>query len=349
MRDASAPYEAKDTDWIERHLLRSRFTLTATYTVILVVLLAFSLFSTRFVFEQRLDRRLRAAPGHERVVLPQGLRLAEVREELFQTLLWVNLSLVVGAALVSSFVARMTFRPIQEAYQRERRFVADASHELRTPLTILRLAAEEGQRAEHLLEAQQSFATVTREVASLERLANELSHLSRADGTRSSKHSVYDPTTVAETVVTRFQTLAQAKGLRLEIKVPNVPKNPVSLHLSQEVFERVLLQLMQNACDYTPSGGHVFVEVSFGRTDLRVTVEDSGIGMSPAEQSFAGERFYRGDRAVQMRRDGSGLGLAYVYQVTAAALGSVELKSAVGQGTHITVHLPFFTISSSSS
>ena len=108
-----------------------------------------------------------------------------------------------------------------------------------------------------------------------------------------------------------------------------------------DLLKQLLLNLVDNALTYTPSGGHVALALSVADGQARLAVQDTGPGIPPAEVARIFERFYRLDRARSRRSGGAGLGLAIARWIAEAHGGRIEVQSAVGQGSTCTVVLPF--------
>jgi PAS domain S-box-containing protein len=217
-------------------------------------------------------------------------------------------------------------------------FVAYISHELRTPLTVLntRVYLLEHSPPERHAEYLAGLKT---EIENLMALANNVLDLSRLELSRDDATFVYvDFNKAAERAFTALQPHAEAKGLSLAFDpgpgLPQVFGN--SIRLTQ-----VATNLVSNAINYTPSGG-VTVSTCYDQPNHRVglSVQDTGIGISPDEQKNLFNRFFRGDRAAALGVQGSGLGLRIVQQIVEQHGGSIEVHSEVNRGTCFQVWLP---------
>jgi two-component system phosphate regulon sensor histidine kinase PhoR len=104
-------------------------------------------------------------------------------------------------------------------------------------------------------------------------------------------------------------------------------------------LEQILLNLLDNAIKYTEDGGSITVRVDGEGPRLRVTVEDTGLGIPQSDQDRIFERFYRVDRARSREQGGTGLGLSIVKHLVQANGGEVFLDSRVDEGTRISFYL----------
>jgi len=250
------------------------------------------------------------------------------------------------AAELERTVAERTGRlevALEQSRQADRvksQFVSDVSHELRTPLSNMRLYLDlltlgKDDRFEGYL------ATLTRETERLSRLIDDLLTISRIDvGAASPQRAPCDLNALAHALVQDRLKLFGNKGLDLRfIPEPGLPRT----HGDERMLSQVVANLLTNALQYTPQGS---VEVSTalqetgGRSWATLTVSDTGLGISAAEQGRIFERFYRGDSSRQVRAPGTGLGLAICSEIVERHGGKITLESQLGKGSRFTVWLP---------
>ena len=216
-----------------------------------------------------------------------------------------------------------------------RALVADLAHELRTPLTVL------GGLAEELRETggpPAIAATMQRQVLRLRAFAEDLEELASIEtGQVKLALDDADAATVARHVLADLGDAAAEAGVTLELRGRPAPLRTDPVRLAQ-----VLTNLVDNAIRYNRPDGTVAVTTGAGGDAVRITVEDTGIGIPEAELPLVFQRFYRVRRGGQ-RRDGgtgSGLGLAIVKHLVRALGGTIRLTSEVGRGTQVVVSLP---------
>jgi signal transduction histidine kinase len=224
---------------------------------------------------------------------------------------------------------------------RMRRFVADASHELRTPLTSIRGFAElyrQGAvRGDD--DVRRLMERIESEGGRMGLLVEDLLLLARMDQQRPLAVKPVDLAAVAGDAV------HDARAVQ--------PDRPIALHLDDSLTDvpvllgdegrlrQIVGNLVANALVHTPTGTRITVslgEESDGMLVLRVA--DEGPGMDPADAARAFERFYRADASRNRAAGGTGLGLSIVDSLAAAHGGSVQLDTAAGRGTTVTVRLP---------
>jgi len=223
---------------------------------------------------------------------------------------------------------------LEEALERERRFVADASHELRTPLALLKaeieLALETRQPAPRLRAALRSAGE---EVDRLTQLAEDLLQLARLEGGRLPvRLAEIDACELAEAVARRFSARATGAGRSIVTRGEDL-----LVHGDRLRLEQALVNLVENALRH--GDGEVEIE---GRTtadgSVALRVRDHGNGFPPDYLDRAVDPFSRVDAARTGR--GSGLGLAIVAAIVDAHAGAVEVENAPGGGAVVTITLP---------
>lgn len=234
--------------------------------------------------------------------------------------------------------------------ERRRQLIGDVAHELRTPLSSIK-GVMEGLQDGVLHPEPETFASVEQEVSRLQRLVGDLEELSRAEAgqIRLEKERVA-PALLVDTAVARLRQQFAEKEVDLQTDIPDgLP--PVTVDTAR--MTQVLLNLIGNALQYTPSGGMVNVkclvadkqspvcsELGEGRC-LLITVTDSGIGLTPEQLPHIFERFYRVDKSRSRAGGGSGIGLTISKYLVEAHGGRIAAASAgLSQGSTFTIFLP---------
>jgi heavy metal sensor kinase len=230
---------------------------------------------------------------------------------------------------------------LNEAFTRQKRFVADASHELRTPVTAIRSMAEV---ALNQATTPGDYISVLHEVgAETERLGhliNDLLALARADEGRTllDKQPVRLDLLAADVVAT-VEPLSVERGITLQVQAPE----PITVLGDEARLIQVLMNLLDNAITYTDVGGQVTVTVESRHDNACLTVSDTGFGIAQEDIPRIFDRFYRADPARSRTTGGSGLGLAIVEWIVRAHGGTITVESQVGHGSTFTVTLPLAT------
>jgi two-component system heavy metal sensor histidine kinase CusS len=227
---------------------------------------------------------------------------------------------------------------LQRSFEEVRRFTADAAHELRTPLAAMRTEAEVALRSPRSPERDgRVLEDLLEEMERLTRLVSQLLFLCREDAGLGAGdiRPVRLDHLVCE-VGEHMQVAAQEKGVGLHLDLPgHCPVRGDADRLRQLFFN-----LLDNAIKYTPPGGTVAVRGESTDGQVRVTVADTGIGISADHLPHVFDRFYRVDPSRSPEAEGSGLGLAICRSIAEAHGGRLGIDSDLGSGTRVTLVLP---------
>ena len=236
---------------------------------------------------------------------------------------------------------------LQVAFDRQRRFVADASHELRTPLTITNLEIDQAlSKNRSPAEYQRALQTINIENERMMRMVNDLMTLARMDsGQAILQFEALDLSDVALEAVERMTALAERQQVMLETtELPELIVNGDRQYLIQ-----MISNLIENAVKYSGSGQKIRVGTSVklnGKKEFAsLRVEDNGPGIPSEHLPHLFDRFYRVDQARTQDDNssaptGSGLGLSIVAWIVEAHGGKINVESKVNSGTTFEVILP---------
>ena len=229
------------------------------------------------------------------------------------------------------------FIELQDAFERQQRFTADASHELRTPLTRLKLSTSSALDADSSDQDRIQALRVADEAAeNMTRLVNQLLILAKADSGQLgfSKQRTDLRITASEAI----ELVQKPRGIELRTDFPD---HAVYAEVDPDAIRRVVVNVVENAYRYAPNGS---VSVSLTSDPASILVEDNGVGISAESLPKVGQRFFRADAARAGETGGVGLGLAICHAIMEAHGGRLEIHSEAGKGTRVQVI--FETISS---
>ncbi len=239
---------------------------------------------------------------------------------------------------------RIATREAQEASRLKDEFLAIMSHELRTPLNamigfqgILLMTAKLDDKAQHMVRRAQANAH------RLLTLINDILDVSRIESGRMQfvKSEVSLPDLV-ERLQSQMSVLADEKKLTFAAEIdPDVP--PVIL-IDEDAITKIITNLLGNAFKFTEKGG-VNLNLSQRNNNLVIAVRDTGIGIPTHMHNAIFERFRQVDGSSNRTHGGSGLGLAIVQKLAMALNGTINVQSAVGEGSTFTVMLPLEVVS----
>ena len=221
-----------------------------------------------------------------------------------------------------------------------RDFVANVSHELKTPLASIKAYAET-----LLLGAINDKDKNVQFVAQIETQADllnlqiqDLLEIARVEsGSSTFNIENIDINQLCRQSTEDLQAQANQRNVKLLLDV-----DPQALIAKAEAngVTTIINNLISNAIHYTPADGQVSVRTQRNGDRIQIEVTDTGIGISPEQQTRVFERFYRVDKARSRDEGGTGLGLAIVKHLTQAFDGQVELESQIGKGSTFRVFLP---------
>ena len=238
---------------------------------------------------------------------------------------------VVGAVIA---ILDVTERESREALRRE--FTANVSHELKTPLTSISGFAELMKTGTVPPETVPEFAgDIYREAQRLITLVEDIIHLSQLDeDVVPMERGQVDLTGIARDVVLRLTPAAEKAGVTISLTGGETMVEGV-----RQVLDEMVANLVDNAIKYNIPGGYVHISVMEEEEEVLISVSDNGAGIPKDMQSRLFERFYRVDTSHSSKTAaGSGLGLSIVKHIVQRHHGSIDVDSAPGRGTTITVH-----------
>ncbi|MGG6897673.1 ATP-binding protein [Rhizobium sp. BR 315] len=208
------------------------------------------------------------------------------------------------------------------------------AHELRTPLTILR-GRMQGLADGVYEPSQDAFLGLVKHIDSLTRIVEDLKTLSLMNAGRMELQiSSFDLAAEVGDTLDTMRPALSAQRLELVVNMLSAPLNADRARVRQ-----VVLALIDNAARYAP-GSRLEVRTFMRGGFAILQVSDTGPGMTPLEQEYAFERFWRADEARSRRAGGSGLGLSVVKAIAEAHGGKAMIESRKGGGTTVRVTIP---------
>ena len=219
---------------------------------------------------------------------------------------------------------------LEKAFVEVQQFTADAAHELQTPLTVIKGHIDVALRRDRSPEKYKETLQVLREqTATLINLVHNLLHLARNEQSKQLLDSTpVDLVSIVKEVSEDFANEIQAKGLSYEKNLPTEAWMEGNTIFVREIVSNVI----ENAIKYTHEGT---ITVSLLKSDghLRLTVQDTGIGMTDEVVQRVTDRFYRAPTASVQNTAGNGLGMALVQQLVHMHDGTLHIESSPGSGT----------------
>jgi histidine kinase len=294
--------------------------LVAALIVALVTAIGVSIFVSRRVvtpIRQMMQASHRIADGHyrERVEVTSQDELGELADSFNQ--------------MAGTLEHTETMR---------RDLIANVAHELRTPLSSIK-GYMEGLMDGVLPAQPDTYQQVYREADRLQRLVNDLQELSRVEaGAFELDLQPVDVADLITQITDRLRPQFDEKSVTLTLNIPN---NLPSAQMDEDRVCQVLTNLIGNALQYTPSGGTVTVTATIEANNLKITVNDTGIGIAPEYLPHLFTRFYRVDKSRSRAGGGSGIGLTIAKLLIEAHDGHIWVASpGENQGSEFGFSLP---------
>ena len=269
-----------------------------------------------------IEKVITTAEQMSQTTLDQRIPLPHHKDELYRL-----------AATINALFDRM-----QDAFQREKHFTADASHELKTPLAVVKGTLEvlirKPREREHY-ETRIQFCL--KELNRMARLIDQLLMLARYESSKMTPHIVVTPLSpLLENVVERMMQTAHAKGIAMTI---NQPGN-TSIAADPGMLEMMFENIISNAIKYSPSGSSIAIEVNCKEDNVVCSINDQGIGIPEEKLNAIFERFYRVDESRSSNTGGLGLGLSIVKKLADLQQIKVTVTSETERGTTFTLTCP---------
>lgn len=243
-------------------------------------------------------------------------------------------------ALVGYFLAKLALRPIEKAWEKQNRFVADASHELRTPLSILQLKIEGmlRQPKQRIQDAGEDIAVMLEETRRLSKLVANLLTLARSDANR--LEVLLAPLDLKELVRKVTEPFAEMAEFEEKTFLLEMDDQPLLISADAQRIHQLLVILLDNAMKFTPANGTIRVSCHRELKYACLSVADTGQGIAPADLPHIFERFYQADVSRSAGK-GTGLGLSIAQWIVSRHRGKIDASSGPDQqGTSFVVRLP---------
>jgi len=246
------------------------------------------------------------------------------------------------SAAIASWIMHRFQRRVSELVQERTQFMLHTAHNLRAPLgaglSMLDLV-KEGYMGPVAPKQREIFSKIDNRLTALHRMIGEILTIAR---TRDWSHEITDVVVdlkqLAQRTAETFLAEAASRNIRFEVTADD---DLPDIDSGADLLDQVMENLVSNALKYTPEKGKVSVCFTrSGPDEVRITVEDDGIGIPTDEQDGLFREFFRASNAKRILAAGTGLGLVLVKKTVERHRGRVHLTSEVGKGTTIVIDLP---------
>jgi len=220
-------------------------------------------------------------------------------------------------------------------------FVANVSHEIRTPLTAIKGFVETLHRGsvDNPDEVERFLGIIQKHVDRLSSIVEDLLSLSRIEQEVEGKTIELKAGYVKDVFKSAIQ-ICRSKAEEKKITVSPIFDEQLSARFDATLLEQAVVNLLDNAIKYSEPESTIHLKVRHTNSEIRISIEDQGIGIAKKHLPRLFERFYRVDKARSRTMGGTGLGLAIVKHIAQAHGGNVTVESRPGKGSTFTIHLP---------
>jgi len=229
------------------------------------------------------------------------------------------------------------FERLEKSFKRQKQFAADASHELRTPLSVVLSQSEVMLRKERDIEEYKNALTAIEEAAGMmSEVVEKLLVLARMTG---------------EKVELKMEAINLSEVIRQEVKIVTPPATQKGIRINLPVYERhviagdeaalleLIVNVLDNAIKYNVPDGKIDIAIKKENSFIIIKIKDTGIGISRKDIDKVFDRFYRADKSRSKEVGGIGLGLSICEEIAKLHGGRIEIESATGMGTTISIYL----------
>lgn len=232
----------------------------------------------------------------------------------------------------------------QEANQAKSQFLANMSHELRTPLTAIigySSVLKDGIFGPCNERQQEALNAICRSSEHLKNLIDDVLNLARVESGKETPEP--RDINIADLLQQSYKLMMQTAMTRgVTIEQPQLPKEmrESAIYADPKHTQQIIINLMSNAVKYTPSSGRVWVTAEQVTDTIKISIHDTGVGISSSKQATLFERFERGEDAYSKEQEGTGIGLDLTRHLVELNGGRIGVESIEGKGSTFWFMLP---------
>ncbi|MDO7906282.1 HAMP domain-containing sensor histidine kinase [Paenibacillus sp. JX-17] len=257
---------------------------------------------------------------------------------LIYTFVIVALAMLLVLYFTSRYFANRSIKPIREAFEKQKQFIADASHELKTPLTIIGTNADVllANGSEPIDSQSKWLHYIKSETERMTKLTNDLLYLTEMEDSRTGLvYAKFDLSEAVETIILTMEAVIYEKEIALEYDI----EPELMVTGNREQMKQVVMILLDNAVKYANPRGTVTLTLKKQHNETVLAVTNTGEGIAPLHLTRIFDRFYRTDTSRARKQGGYGLGLAIAKSIIDQHKGRLYAKSTEGECATFYVHL----------
>lgn len=258
-------------------------------------------------------------------------RQISVANEFFRASLVISAIGLAAVFVIVVILSKRVIAPIEENFEKQKRFITDASHELKTPLTIISannelLTMETG--------GNESTASIAKQVARLTTMTKNLTMLARIDESDLLENKeIFNLTNAINELAEEFARLAESRGKILTIDIDE----PCDLLGNETMIRQMFATLLDNAVKYSIS--NISIKVSSQRSKISVVISNDAKELPVGDLEIFFDRFYRSDDVRAAGIEGSGIGLSMAKEIVEQHRGKISAYSNTGNDFNVKILL----------
>lgn len=277
-----------------------------------------------------------------RIVFLDITQQQKILLNLTYTFLAVAFAMLICIYFISRFFANRSIRPVQEAFDKQKQFIADASHELKTPMSVINTNVDVllSNGDDTINQQSKWLHYIKSECERMTKLTNDLLYLTQMD--YSEIRTIYTDFNFSEAVENVILAM-EAVFFEHSLTFNYTMEPDLLVHGNIEELKQVAMILLDNAIKYTNPNGTVDIVLKKRHNECILSVTNTGEGIAEEHLEKIFDRFYRTDKSRARKQGGYGLGLAIAKAITEQHSGKIYAKSILGKTTTFAVELPLIS------
>lgn len=246
---------------------------------------------------------------------------------------------LIALLIISIYLTNKSIKPIKDVFDKQKQFIADASHELKTPLTIIKTSTSLVlSNPEDTVKNQRKWINyINLQTDRMSELVNEMLSLAKLDTEENTLVlSSINISKIIESMILQFDAIIYENGINLYTKIDN----DIFITGDKESIKKLFSIIMDNAIKHTNNNGSIHVNLVLDKNTVKLSIKNTGKGISSEHIEKIFERFYRVDSSRVRETGGYGLGLSIAKSIVEQHKGNIYAKSTVDKDTTFFVEFP---------
>lgn len=264
----------------------------------------------------------------------------DVLNNLLKVFITIGSVSLILLLLISIYLTNRTIKPIKEAFEKQKQFIANASHELKTPLAIIKTNNSLVlSNKSATVESQGKWLNyIDNQIERMSELLDEMLTLAKLDTNKELKEfAEFDFSKLVNSILLTFEAVIFENRIELEA---NILKD-IKLKGDKESIKRVVIILLDNAIKYTNKNGKINVDLVQEKNKIKLKVNNTGEGINKEDLEKIFERFYRVDSSRARETGGYGLGLSIAKSIVDSHKGKIYAESNLGKDTTFIIEMNY--------